>query len=135
MSKTVEINGADWKQRALLATWDAGVQEWSRLGHVLLSVFGKAKHVAAPRFDGTATITREGHVLCAFIGRDGRMAIANIGTFEELVKNFRGLADMLKLADPDRVAMFAALQTWIEHDNRPQALKDAHEKMMTTRQI
>lgn len=134
--RTIEIDGAQWRQRAILATWNDQAQDWSKLGHLLMCVIGKEQGICAPRFDGSATVTSDGFVLCNFVGRDGRYhGNAMVGTMVDIVNNFRGLADHLKLSDADRVELFKLLRNWIKTDYRSEKTKEEHEKLLTGKMI
>lgn len=109
-----EAERASWKYRAIEAT--RGPQ--SQLGAILLAALGKQRNTR-PQFVGSATITSDGFIMCSFIGKDGRHHMgAFVGDVADLVRNFRGLADHLKLNDLERVEMFAAVKQWIAVDYR-----------------
>lgn len=110
-----ERQRATWQYRAVEAT--RGNQ--SLLGLIVLATLAKSAS-NPPKITGSATITKDGHVLAAFQGRDdpAPRPLTHICTVEELQSNFSGLADSLKLNDLDRVAMFTELKKWIWKDER-----------------
>lgn len=113
--------GRDWKWRAIRATH--GNQ--SRLGCILIAVIGRMP-LNPPRIRGNAVILEDGTVLADVELRNGKGFLAtNLGSIEELVGNFRGLADHLKLSDKDRVEMFNELRMWCAKDFR--AIKEPLE--------
>lgn len=133
------VNTADWRQMAVNATHDPNTGEPSRLGAIVRAVTRTELRMPAPKFIGQGAITSDGIVMCTFQGRDGiTRGGAFVGSFEELVKDWRGLADYLQkqgMKDGQREEMFKALRDWIAIDYRPQKMKDAHEKLLTARQV
>lgn len=117
--------GMSWKLRALQAT--QGNQ--SRLGCILIAMLGRMPQ-NPPRIRGLAIITGDkfkangrsippGIVIADMELRNGKGFCATpLGTIDEIRDNFRGLADMLKLNDADRTAMFNELRMWIKRDYR-----------------
>lgn len=88
---------------------------------VLLRVaFPGFQRIEPPIFTGYARILRDGRVVCDYIDRDYttvRNALV-YDTEDELIKQFRDIADRLKLADADRAQMFADLKRWVSRDER-----------------
>ncbi len=109
-----------WKLRAIRAT--KGNQ--SQLGAILIAVLGRLpKH--PPRFGLRAVITSDGFVLADFQGKDYvKHSAAFVCDVSDLTKNFRGLADHLKLNKEDREEMFAELRKWIARDYRAKSTLD-----------
>ena len=104
-----------WEYRAIEATR----AHQSQLGCMLLAMLGRGR-TKYPRFGRGATVTSDGYVMADFIGRDGRPHLgAFVCSFNEMVGNFRGLADHLKLSDADRTALFEKVRAWILVDYRP----------------
>lgn len=114
LTEAQERERASWQYRAIAAT--RGNQ--SRLGCILLACLGRnAKH--PPAFGANAIITSDGFVMAHFVGKDGRGHHgALVGEISDLVGNFRGLADHLKLSDIDRKEMFDKVRQWISLDYR-----------------
>lgn len=133
------VDRNDWRQMAINATHDPNTGEPSQLGAIIRAVTRTELKMPAPKFIGQASITSDGFVLCGFQGRDGQYrGGAFVGSFADLVTNWRGLADYLQsqgMKDEQREAMFKALRDWIHVDYRSQQMKDAHEKLLTARQI
>jgi hypothetical protein len=103
-----------WKIDALLAT--QGNQ--SKLGAILIAVLGRAPD-NPPRFGSGAVITSDGAVLCHFQDKRGDWHEgAFVCSVAELVSNFRGLADHLKLSDEDRKDMLNEVRMWVTTDYR-----------------
>ena len=106
--------GSTWQYRAVQAT--RGNQ--SQLGAILIDVLHKSGN-RKPRFVGPANITSDGFVMCSFVSRDGVFYMgALVAPVSDLVRNFRGLADHLKLNDAERIEMFAEVRKWIGRDYR-----------------
>ena len=116
-----------WQGKALIAT------SGSKLGAILVSVLqlpekGRAAFdhllgtdlASMPIFSiAGATITSDGFVMCSFRDREevwhNQALVCDV---EDLVKNFRGLADHLKLTDAERKEMFDEVRIWIKTDYR-----------------
>lgn len=109
-----EAERATWQYRAVEAT--GGPK--SLLGAILLAVLKKQRNTR-PQFIGNATITSDGFVMCSFVTRDGEHKhSAFVCDVPDLVRNFRGLADHLKLTDAERNELFLAVRNWIATDYR-----------------
>lgn len=105
-----------WQGRAKRATGG----NTSRLGLILLAVIGQTpadrpmisiKRGAAIMPDGTVVAD------CMLRFQMEYRATA-LGTVQEIVGNFRGLADHLKLSDAERLEMFDLLRKWMGKDLR-----------------
>lgn len=88
------------------------------LGTIMLAVLGET-----PRFPPAlglgAVISSDGMIFCDFVTKDGRLRTAAfVCDIEDLINNFRGLADHLKLSDEDRIILFSELRKWIKKDWR-----------------
>lgn len=122
LTEAQEKERQSWQYRAIEAT--RGQQ--SRLGTLLLAVLGKTvdsglKH--PPSFGPSGVITPDSFVLSNFIDRNGTAHVGVVvGSLEDVIDNFRNLADVLKLDDAERVELFAELRMWISADNRPKNL-------------
>jgi hypothetical protein len=109
-----------WQGRAIEAT--KGTQ--SRLGGILCAALN-TNRTELPRFGTSATIDQQGRVWSSFTTRQGILHLrALVCTVDELVSNFRGLADHLKLKDADRVALFDKLRGWVTKDERVKSVLD-----------
>ncbi len=84
----------------------------------MLAILGKAAS-NPPKITGHATVTKDGLVTAGFTGHDGlhteNCVICHI---DDLTEKFSWLADMTKLDDSDRIAMYAAVRNWIAKDLR-----------------
>ncbi len=105
-----------WQQRAIRKTGG----NKSRLGLILLAVIG---HVPQDRpmisTARGAVITPDGFVVADTMLRFQLQYYATtLGHISEIVDNFRGLADALKLSDAERLEMFDLLRKWAGHDMR-----------------
>lgn len=111
-----EAQRQTWQYKAVAAT--RGNQ--SRLGLIVLGIIGKTPQ--NPPFlmlRPGLVITEDGDVLCDWIGSANAPIVATcLGDITEVRDNLRRLADHLKLSDPDRIAMFEALQRWVYKDFR-----------------
>lgn len=103
-----------WQYRAVERT--RGNQ--TLLGCIILSVIGRpAKN--PPRVGALAKIDLLGNIRTGMTnGRGVDYEDCLIGTVKQVADQFNRLADDLKFSDEDRLAMFAELQKWIEHDER-----------------
>lgn len=109
----VKTDGS-WKQRAIVAT----MGNQSLLGAILIATLGMAPD-NPPRVVSAAEVDEEGNVLAFFQKRGEEGAtLTRLCSLDELVTNFRGLADALALSDPDRQAMFKELRSWVVKDHR-----------------
>jgi hypothetical protein len=105
------------------ATWQFRAEEAtqgneSKLGAILLGVLKRSPH-KPPAYGSKAAIGTDDKVFADYLDRAGiyhkAAYVCDVG---ELVVNFRGLADHLKLNDKDRKEMFDALRKWIVKDYR-----------------
>ena len=104
-----------FRSRAIAATR----ANQSQLGAIMLAILGRRPR-RPPMFPGGgATITSDSYVTADFIDKDG---VGHRGAFvcdiADLVRNFRELADHLKLTDEERTEMFSELRKWIRRDYR-----------------
>ena len=114
LTEDQERQRVTWQYRCVART--RGNQ--TQLGAVLLAVLGQQR-ATYPRFQGQATITPEGIMLCDFYGRDMvYRPLAGVASVGELVGQFSEIADDLRLPDQDRIALFAAVKNWIGRDMR-----------------
>ena len=92
--------------------------------YLFWSVYGRNKDLRFPFFTGGATIVNSGQVVCDMnVGRLGdRLKVRrNVKVFDtegELIREFRTLADKLKLDDDDRKAMTDTVRKWLIADHR-----------------
>jgi hypothetical protein len=92
--------------------------------YLMWSAYGRNRDIAFPFHTGGATIVNSGQVVCDLnVGRLGdRLKVRrNVKVFDtegELIREFRGLADKLKLDDADRTAMTDTIKNWIVCDLR-----------------
>ena len=114
---TMDAKHTEWIERAIVATTD-GANGPSKLGALLRAVLGYRS--MPPCFNTAgAVITSDGFVLCGFTDRHGEYHMgAFVGSLVELIKNFRGLADHLKLTDDQRKALFDEVRKWCHTDYR-----------------
>lgn len=113
---TVQTSGS-WKARAVVAT----MGNRSLLGAILIATLGYATS-NPPRVVSAAEITEDGHVVAFFEKRgENGATLTRLCHIDELISNFRGLADALKLSDLDRAAMFDELRKWVAKDHRAEA--------------
>lgn len=89
--------------------------------HVLLKVaFPGFVQLEPPLYSGFARILRDGRVVCDYIDRDmsvTRNALV-YDSEDELIKQFRDMADRMKFSDDDRERMFSDLRKWVSRDDR-----------------
>lgn len=87
---------------------------------LMLAVFPSYKGLGLPSLTSAAKIARGGQVMADFIDRDGRR-FKNQALFQNtthMERDFRQLADRLKLSDGDREELFAAVKRWVVADYR-----------------
>lgn len=104
-----------WRSRAVLAT-DANK---TLLGCFVLAILGWQHTFKPPRFGSRAVIDKDGIVISHMQNQYGEIhRNQRIGPVQDIIDNFRGLADHLKLSDVDRDEMFGELRKWFLHDAR-----------------
>jgi hypothetical protein len=142
MSTTATANFAQMDKHQLAATWQVRCLRaaqgkfasvmltifffnyYEQAQYLLWSAYGRNRDIAFPFHTGGATIVNSGQVVCDL--NEGRLGERfkvrrNVKVFDtegELIREFRNLADELKLDDPDRVAMTEAVKKWIVADMR-----------------
>lgn len=87
---------------------------------LLAAVFPSYKGVGFPSLTSAARIAKTGHVMADFIDRDGRR-FKNQAVFQNtthMQRDFRLLADRLKLSDGEREELFDAVKRWVVADYR-----------------
>ena len=88
---------------------------------VLLRIaFPNFVQIRPPLYTGHATIKRTGQVVCDYMDRDYN-EYRNVIVYDsedDLIKEFRDIADRLKFSDDDREAMFAMIKKWVSRDER-----------------
>lgn len=73
-----------------------------------------------PCFTGYARIMPGGQVVCDMM-KTTSLRLKNVLVYDsedQMIGEFRKLADKLKLPDGERIAMFGALQKWVSQDRR-----------------
>ena len=115
LTEQQEAERKTWQYRAIKAT--CGTQ--SRLGAILVAALGRSERLQGRRIVGRASITSDGYVMVDFVDSHGRYHFkAFICSVEDLTRNLRGLSDMLKLSDAERIEMFDEVRKWIDVDYR-----------------
>lgn len=105
-----------WRYRAVKAS-DGNR---SRLGCIVLAVIGESTK-RAPKISLArgGIITPQGVVMAdMMLAGQTRFYATPLGHIQEVVDNFRRLADTIKATDREREEMLAALRMWIERDMR-----------------
>lgn len=93
--------------------------EWpTALPTLLRTVFPDFRDIARPFINSYATITRSGRVVASVMTDDGPRLQIIFESEAEMVKEFRDLADRLKLPDGERIEMTAVLKKWVVADHR-----------------
>lgn len=86
---------------------------------LLKTTFGDHADCYFPHLWGYATIWPSGRIICEVIDRNLECRPTEIYESEAaMVRDFRTLADELKLDDADREEMFTILRKWIKRDLR-----------------
>lgn len=87
---------------------------------ILLRVaFPGFRDIQRPFISSPATIVRAGKVAAWAVDRAGLSSIKIIYETEaEMIKEFRDLADRLKLSDAERTELTSALRRWVVADQR-----------------
>lgn len=104
-----------WQSRVVAKT--GGNQ--SELGCFVLAALGWQHGRKPPRFGSTARIDKSGILHSNVQTKDGTVYRDQaMRPVQEVIDNFRGLADELHLNDLDRKALFDELRKWIHKDDR-----------------
>jgi hypothetical protein len=105
-----------WQQRAVRKTGG----NKSKLGMVVLAVVGQAPtNLPMISLRRGAVIDPAGWVIADTMLRGQIQYYATVlGSVRDIVESFRGLADVLKLTDAERIEMFDELRKWMGHDMR-----------------
>lgn len=112
---TPEEERESWQYRAVAATRG----NTSQLGALVIAILKRPGRQAPPAFGPSAVITPDGFVMSNFVDKHGMVAVGVVvGSVDEVVGNFRGLADHLKLNDAERQEMFDLMRDWISTDYR-----------------
>ena len=77
---------------------------------------------AVPRFEGKASVTSDGFIMCSFVGRNGEGHMgAFVGAYDDLLRNLGKLAAHVEKygkVKVDHKAMLDAIDAWISVDYR-----------------
>lgn len=87
---------------------------------LLRAAFPGFRDVALPAFTGYATVLATGVVVCDMFDRE-RVLHHNVPVFDteqDMIKQFRDLADNLKLDDAERIALTEMVKRWVVADLR-----------------
>lgn len=87
---------------------------------MLRVVFPGFVQIKPPLYTGFATIKPTGKVVCDYMDAD-KNTYRNVIVYDsedDLIKEFRDIADRLKFTDSDRAAMFAMIKKWVSRDER-----------------
>lgn len=111
---------AETKGRLFIVVLAVVTHEWPTALTILMRVvFPGFRDIERPFICSYATITATGKVIADVVPRDGRRRPQIIYDTEgEMVKDFRDLADRLKLNDTERVEMTGVLKKWVAADRR-----------------
>ncbi|MCK1671080.1 hypothetical protein [Bradyrhizobium sp. 150] len=107
----------NWQDKAMAAT------RGSQLGAIIACALGRNPD-DVPRFNGKASVTSDGFIMCDFVDRsgEGRMS-ALAGSLSDLERNVKGLADHLQLTAEERGEYAEKLGGWISEDYSGDAVK------------
>lgn len=118
-----------WQGRVLLAAKDRmHLCVLSMLSHnfddamlaLLMAVYPGFRSIKAPFLCTAARVLKGGNVVADVVTKDGRI-LKWVKLFEDeqaMEREFRKLADKLKLDDDDRRGLFAAVKRWVVCDYR-----------------
>lgn len=115
MDEATERLDDTWQARCLRQTADPrpGV-----LHYVLRAVLGQQLS-KPPGFGPSCVISPDGYVLTNAVGADGSLTVGfDLGHVKKLTDQFRALADVLRLEDAERRALFRELRQWVKVDYR-----------------
>lgn len=118
-----------WQARVLAAakgkTWRVAVaalamDEPAKIPYLFNAIYHGFKDVERPFLAGYAVITKAGKVICGVVrsGSDSYDYDVIYDSEDEMIGEFRRLADVLKLDDADRAALFEVLRKWVAADQR-----------------
>lgn len=98
-----------WQDKAEAAT------RGTQLGAIIACTLNR--EIDAPSFNGKASVTSDGFVMCNFTDKNGGNHMgAFVGSLADLAHNCSGLADHLKLSDDEREAFYDTMKNWIGVD-------------------
>lgn len=105
----------DWRFRAVKAL--RGNQ--TQLGCVVIAVCQRSHLHGAPKYASKAMITKDGVVCAGHMNAHGKTyPLAPIMTVQNLVDEWRRLADQIGASDAERKSMFDELRKWVVRDDR-----------------
>ena len=89
-----------------------------KLRAILANVFGHGNK-EAPRYNGRATVTSDGFIMCGFTDSNGsRHMGAFVGSYSDLENNLEGLSRFMKLTPAEKDYLLARVAGWIATDYR-----------------
>lgn len=108
-----------WRDKALEAThWNG-----SKFGAILACAFGRNAELIegkggigsdCPRFEGTASVTSDGYVMCSFVDKHGEGHMgAFVGSRDDVLANVRGLSEHLQLGPRERLEFRCDIGAWL----------------------
>lgn len=110
-----ELERSGWRWRAVEATRGGT----TKLGTILLCAVLRQPPPRPPWFGPSCIITDTGLVVSNFVDRNNvQKGPTVVCPIQELIDNFRGLADHLRLEAADREEMFSELRKWVAVDAR-----------------
>ncbi len=90
----------------------------SQLGAIIRCAYGIERD-AMPRFEGKASVTSDGYVMCNFVARNGDHHMgAFVGDMADFERNVEGIAKHCALDADERKAFLATMRGWIGTDWR-----------------
>ena len=119
---------AETNGRAFVVALAIIAKRWPEATEILLRVvFENFRDIARPFITSHATVQKNGKVVAIVAPRIGVPRWQIIYDSEaEMVKEFRDIADRLKLDDAERVEMTETLKRWIAADRRVDVNGDRH---------
>jgi hypothetical protein len=107
------------QERVLAAT------NGTQTGAILRCAFNKNGPGETPRFEGRASVTSDGFVMCNFVDAGGRgHHSAFVGSMADLNDNLVRLSDHLRLDAAEDEELMDAVDNWIANDYRYGATSD-----------
>lgn len=117
LTQAVSPENMNWQDKAIAATHD------SQFGAIIACALGRNPD-DVPRFNGKASVTSDGFVMCDFVDRSGESRMgALVGSLNDLERNVKGLADHLQLSAQERGEYAEKLGGWISEDYSGDAVK------------
>jgi hypothetical protein len=90
------------------------VAKGTKTGAIVACAFDKNEPNECPRFEGTASLTSDGFLMCDFVDSDGECHMgAFVGDVSSYRNNIQKLADHCGLAGRERAEFMGVMNGWV----------------------